>query len=74
LVELKEQEYVDSLIRIIKDELPIISKHNHHLHALIRSGIELVLDQSYRSLENTIEISEETKKEVDDIIAEIEKE
>ena len=72
--ELKDQEYVDSILRIIRDELPIIAKHNPHLHQLISSGIELVLDQSYRLFENSVEISEETKKEVDEIIAEIEKE
>ena len=70
----EQKEYVESLIRIITDELPIIAKHNQHLHMLIRSGIELVLDQSYKYVQNEIEISEETKQEVDEIIAEIEKE
>ena len=69
-----QKEYCDSLIRIISDELPIIAKYNTHLYQLIRSGIELVLDQSQKYFDDSIQISEKTKKEVDEIIAEIEKE
>lgn len=68
---MENNEYIDSILRIINNELPIIYKYNKHLYQIILSAIELIMDKSYDNLKNNIEISEEVKKEVDEIISEI---
>lgn len=68
--EYDETQYVDVLLTIIRDYLPIIYKHNRHLHDNIRSAIELVLDQS-AGLDIEREISEETIQDVEQIIKEL---
>lgn len=70
--DLEQREYIDTIIKIIRDDLPIIAKYNIHLYQNILSAFELVLDQSRLYIQNNIQISEETKKDVDEIISEIE--
>ena len=73
LISNDEQKFVDSLITIIRDHLPIIYRHNQHLHDNIRSAIELVLDQSSGNTQEhvDIKISDETIRDVEEIIKEI---
>lgn len=72
----KQKEYIDSLVRIINNELPIIFKYNKHLYQIFISAIELVLDQSQQYINNqhTGVIDDSIKQEVDEIVANIEEE
>ena len=81
--EKKENEYINCLLNIIQNEIPVIQKYNGHLSEIISLAIELVLDQSARyqtqatshqcnnNQQQSMNISEETKREVDEIISEI---
>lgn len=76
-MDLDPKDFADSVIRIIQKELPTIAKFNMHLYQNILSAIELTMDQSV-PCDNPVEysrqnraMSEETKKEVDKIIAEL---
>lgn len=72
----KQKEYIDSLVRIINNELPIIFKYNKHLYQIFISAIELVLDQSQQYINNQHigVIDDSIKQEVDEIVANIEEE
>lgn len=72
----KQKEYIDSLVRIINNELPIIFKYNKHLYQVFISAIELVLDQSQQYINNQHigVIDDSIKQEVDEIVANIEEE
>lgn len=73
-----QKEYVESLMRIINNELPIIVKYNKHLYQLFFSAIELILDQSY-NFNNSQQspdhlLDSDLRKEVDEIVNSVEKE
>lgn len=72
----KQKEYIDSLVRIINNELPIIFKYNKHLYQVFISAIELVLDRSQQYINNQHigVIDDSIKQEVDEIVANIEEE